>query len=99
MILGKAKVSERKRSIRKFFLEPSRYYSISTAARLLDVTVAALRREAEDDDAAEYRSAGRWRFTWRQVAYVAFRTWTLAEIYRALGQDAARVLPPLRAPG
>jgi hypothetical protein len=83
--------------IRALFLRPSPYYAISTAARLLGTTVAALRREAESDKAGEYRSGGKWRFSWRQVAYVAFRTWTLAEIYAALGKDAAKVLPPLLA--
>src|SRR5436309_15724008 len=97
MILGKAKVSERRAHIREFFLRPPKYYTITTAARLLGVTTAALRREAEDDSREEYRSAGKWRFTWRQVAYVAFQTWTLADIYAALGKDAAAVLPPLLA--
>jgi excisionase family DNA binding protein len=83
--------------IRHFFLNPSPYYTITTAARLLGVTVAALRREAESDRAEEYRSGRRWRFSWRQAAYIAFRTWTLAEIYDALGNDAAKVLPPLLA--
>ena len=88
-------VPDQRGHIRAFFLHPSPYYSISTAARLLNVTVAALRREAESDRAEEYRSGGRWRFSWRQVAYIAFRTWTLAEIHAALGHDAAKVLPPL----
>jgi hypothetical protein len=35
--------------IRDFFLNPSSYYTISTAAQLLGTTVAALRREAESD--------------------------------------------------
>ena len=83
--------------IREFFLQPSPYYTIGTAARLLGVAIAALKREAEDDRREEYRSGGTWRFTWRQVAYVAFRTWTLAEIHEALGADAGRVLPPLLA--
>jgi hypothetical protein len=82
--------------IRSLFLHPSPYYAISTA-RLLGMTQAALKREAEDDQRAAYRSGGRWRFSWRQVAYVAFRTWTLTEIYGALGKDAVSVLPPLLA--
>ena len=97
MILGKAKISERRAHIREFFLRPSNYYTITTAARLLGVTTAALKREAEDDRREEYRSGRTWRFSWRQVAYVAYRTWTLAEIYAALGKDAAMVLPPLLA--
>jgi hypothetical protein len=38
---------------------------------------------------------GRWRFTWRQVAFIAFRQWTLTEIHDALGIDAKTVLPAL----
>jgi len=83
--------------IRQFFLQPSTHYTIGTAARLLGMTVAALKREAEDDRREEYRAGGRWRFAWRQVAYIAFRTWTLSEIYDALGKDAVTVLPPLLA--
>jgi hypothetical protein len=59
------------------------------------MTQAALRREAEDDQRDAYRSGGRWRFAWRQVANIAFRMWSLAEIHAALGADAAKVLPPL----
>jgi hypothetical protein len=97
MILGKAKVSERRAHIREFFLRPSKYYTITSAARLLGVTTAALKREAEEDRREEYRSGRTWRFSWRQVAYAAYRMWTLAEIYGALGKDAAKVLPPLLA--
>src|SRR5205814_6164921 len=42
-----------------------------------------------------YRVNGRWRFTWRQVAYIAFRRWTLAEVHDALGAEAAAILPSL----
>src|SRR5436190_9659502 len=95
MIMGKRKISERQRNIRTLFLEPSPYYTIGTAARLLGMTQTALRREAEDDQRAAYRSGGRWRFAWRQVAMFGFRFWTLAEIHAALGADGARALPPL----
>src|SRR5216684_3162350 len=58
---------------------------------------AELIREAKDDRQDEYRLDGAWRFTWRQLAYIAMRRWTLAEICDALGRDAAKVLPPLLA--
>jgi hypothetical protein len=56
-----------------------------------------LRREAEEDRREEYRSGDQWRFTWRQLACIALRRWTLAEVVDALGTDAAAVLPPLLA--
>lgn len=54
-----------------------------------------LRREAEADQREAYRSNGSWQFTWRQVALIALRRWTLVEIHDALGDDAASILPPL----
>jgi hypothetical protein len=48
-------------------------------------------RDAVNDRREEYRDRHRWRWTWRQLAYAAFRRWSLAEIH------AANVLPPLLA--
>jgi hypothetical protein len=95
MILGKAKISERRRNIRTFFLRPAESYYLGEAVTLIGVSRHALIREAVSDRREEYRDGRRWRFTWRQLAYVAFRAWTLAEIQDALGKDAATVLPPL----
>jgi hypothetical protein len=95
MILGKAKISERRRNIRTFFLRPAEFYYLGAAVTLLGVSRHSLIREAVSDRREEYRDGRRWRFTWRQLAYAAFRVWTLAEIQDALGKDAATVLPPL----
>jgi hypothetical protein len=81
--------------IRCFFLQPRELYYLTEATTLLGVSRRALIREAVHDRADQYRDGRRWRFTWRQLAYVAWRTWTLAEIQEALGVDAAKVLPPL----
>lgn len=89
--------SERRKRIQTLFLHPVEFYRLSEGARLLGITPYALKREAEQDRREDYRAGGTWRFTWRQLAYVAFRTWTLAEIQEALGPEAARVLPPLLA--
>ena len=78
--------------IRSFFLQPRDSYFLGEAAQLLGVSRYALIREAESDRREEYREGHRWRFTWRQLAYVAFRTWSLAEIEEALGADAAKAL-------
>src|SRR5262249_26451905 len=69
--------------------------NLSEAARLLGMHRRALQREADADDRDTYCVNGRWRFTWRQVAFIALRQWTLAEIHKALGTDATAVLPPL----
>jgi hypothetical protein len=83
--------------IRELFLHRQPSYRLSEAARLLGMTRGTLERAARADQEDAYRVNGRWRFTWRQVAYLAFRRWTLAEMHDALGGDAANVLPPLLA--
>lgn len=81
--------------IRELFLHHQPSYRLSEAARLLGMTRGRLEREARADQEDAYRVNGRWRFTWRQVAHLAFRRWSLAEIHDALGCDAVGVLPPL----
>lgn len=83
--------------IRAFFLDRRNAYSLAAAARLLDVSPGTLRREAEADDRDAYRANAAWRFSWRQLAHIALRRWTLSQIQDALGADAATVLPPLLA--
>lgn len=81
--------------IRDLFLNRHESYSLAGASRLLGVSAGALRREAEADDREAYQANGAWRFSWRQVAHIALRRWTLSQIHEALGADAATVLPPL----
>jgi hypothetical protein len=81
--------------IRELFLQRKPSYRLSEAGRLLGMTRKQLEREAKADQEEAYRTNGRWRFTWRQVAYIALRRWSLAEIHDALGPDARTVLPPL----
>lgn len=83
--------------IRALFLDQQETYGLAAAARLIGVSAHALRREAEQDDREAYRANGAWCFTWRQVALIALRRWTLAQIHDALGAEAATVLPPLLA--
>jgi hypothetical protein len=87
--------ADQKQRIQTLFLHPAESYSLSEAARLIGVSPGVLRREAEADQREAYRSNGSWQFTWRQVACIALRRWTLAEIHAALGADAAIALPPL----
>ena len=88
---------DKRQRIRSLFLQPAESYRLTEGARLLGISPATLRREAEDDRREEYRSGDRWRFTWRQLACIALRRWTLAEVEDALGADAATALPPLLA--
>lgn len=81
--------------IRELFLQRKPSYRLSEAARLLGLTRGKLERDARADQEDAYRVNGRWHFTWRQVAHLAFRRWSLAEIHDALGCDAAETLPPL----
>jgi hypothetical protein len=90
-----APIADQRSRIRQLFLSPADFYRLSEAARLIGISPGVLRREAEEDQREAYRSNGAWRFTWRQVACIALRRWTLAEIHDALGDDAATVLPPL----
>jgi len=83
--------------IRALFLARKPSYRMSEAARLLGMSRGRLEREAKADHADAYRVNGRWCFTWRQVAYLALRRWSLAEIHDALGADAVHVLPSLLA--
>jgi hypothetical protein len=83
--------------IRELFLDRQPSYRLSEAARLLGMTRGTLERAARADQEDAYRVNGRWRFTWRQVAYLAFRRWSLGDMHDALGADAAKVLPPLLA--
>jgi hypothetical protein len=83
--------------IRELFLQRKPSYRLSEAGRLLGMTRKQLEREAKADHEDAYRANGRWRFTWRQVAYVALRRWSLEEIHAALGPEAGRVLPSLLA--
>ncbi len=84
-------------SIRALFLDRQKSYTLTGAAGLLGVSVGTLRREAEADDREAYRADGSWRFSWRQVAHIALRRWTLSQIHEALGADGERILPPLLA--
>ncbi len=81
--------------IRELFLHRQPSYRLSEVARLLGMTRGRLERDAKADQEGAYRVNGRWRFTWRQVVYLALRQWSLAEIHAALGPAATPALPPL----
>ena len=93
----KAGVEAKRLRVRELFLQGAESYSLSEAAYIVGISERALRREAEDDQREAYRSNDTWHFTWRQVAFIAMRRWTLAEIHDALGIATEMVLPSLLA--
>lgn len=87
-------IGQRQR-IRTVFLRPEESYALRHAARLLGMPVATLRRDVRAGHHDAQKQRGKWFLTWRQIALFAFGRWSLADIHRALGADAAHVLPPL----
>lgn len=90
-------LSARRKGIRALFLHREESYSLREAAQIVGVSSQTLIREAEEDCREAYRDGGEWRFTWRQLAFIGLRRWSIAQIHDALGADAASVLPPLLA--
>lgn len=91
MIIG----TERRDCIRAVFLNRAESYGLCEVARLIQIPPDRLRRATAKGDRDAYKLGRVWRFTWRQLAFLAVDRWTLAEIHEALGNDAPRVLPPL----
>jgi hypothetical protein len=90
--------TDSKQSIQTLFLQPAaESYSLREVASLTGTPARTLRREVAAGLRDAQKVRGVWRFLWRQAVYVAMERWTLAEIQDALGDDAARVLPPLLA--
>jgi hypothetical protein len=87
----------RRERIRTVFLRGKKWYTLDEAARLTGTRLDLLRREVEQNNRDAHYVEGEWRFRRRQLLYLAFDRWTLAEIYDALGNDADEVLPPLLA--
>lgn len=88
---------EKCQRIRSLFLAPAESYTLREVATLTDTAVPALRREVARGGHDATKERGQWRFAWRQAVCVALQHFTLAEIQDALGDDAARALPPLLA--
>jgi hypothetical protein len=83
--------------IRAVFLERAEGYGLSEVARLVGIPAATLRRDVRSGNRDAAKISGRWRFTWRQLVFIALDRWSIADIHDALGADAADALPPLLA--
>jgi hypothetical protein len=84
-------------AIRAVFLHRLESYPLREVARLTGIPPGTLRREVAANRRDALKVHGRWCFTWRQLAFIAFHRWTLTQVHEALGDDAATVLPPLLA--
>lgn len=87
--------TDQRRRIRQLFLDRADAYSLAETASIVGISRSTLVREADEDQREAYRVDGAWRFTWRQVAFIALRRWTLAEVFDALGDSASCALPAL----
>ena len=76
--MARNRLLTREQSIQTLFLQQKEFYSLAEAARIVGTSPGTLRREAEWDDREAYRVGGTWRFTWRHLAYIAMRRWTLS---------------------
>ena len=85
----------RREAIRAVFLHRKESYALCDVVRLTGFPPDKLRREVRAGLRDASKANGAWRFTWRQLVFVALSRWTLAEIHDALGADATSVLPPL----
>ena len=74
-----------------------RPYSVAETATLLDIPVDALVGENKRGDIATTGHGGT-DLPWKEVAYLALRTWPLDLIFEALGADADSYLPELLRP-
>jgi len=74
-----------------------RTYTISEAASVLGIDLRALLAEIEARDIATVAEASP-ELPWKEVAYLALRTWPLDQIFEALGSDAESCIPDLLRP-
>ena len=86
----------REEAIRLIFAT-KRNYSVPETANLLAIDEAALAAEIAEGALATATDR-RDYLPWREVAYLALRTWPLDLIFEALGTDAESHLPKLLRP-
>jgi hypothetical protein len=83
-------------AIRRVFTNRQEY-SLADVADLTGVDSETLLREVEARD-LDIVPSPEARLPWREVAYLALRTWTLETIFEALGYDASSYVPDLLRP-
>jgi hypothetical protein len=83
-------------AIRLIFTE-KRSYTLAEAANLLGIDEHALMGEVDSGDVAASEE-GKSHLPWKEVAYLALRTWPLKMIFEALGPDWSSQIPELLRP-
>src|SRR5947209_3449391 len=96
MILGKdAQTSQFVRRIRTLFLEPRASYSLTTAARVLGITVKELRGWIDAGEMETEDAGGRMTIPWSEIVAFGMDIWSQAAVEEALGADVAEAIPEL----
>jgi hypothetical protein len=80
-------------TIRQIFLSPRPSVALMTAASLLGIPFAELKREIEDGAIVAVSTPLGRRVPREEMIAAAMRAWDQAAIEEALGEDAAAVLP------
>jgi hypothetical protein len=83
-------------AIRRIFAA-KQSFAIDQVATLLPIERASLAAEIESREIATVDGLG-LHLPWKEVAYLALRTWPLDLIFDALGTDAPSLLPALLRP-
>jgi regulator of protease activity HflC (stomatin/prohibitin superfamily) len=79
--------------IRHLFLSPRPHFPLNTVAELLEMSVEELKAEIKDGGIVAVSTAVGVRVTREEMVAAAIGRWELAVIERALGLEAASVLP------
>jgi hypothetical protein len=82
-----------KSRIRHIFLSPRPHFPLNTVAELLEMSVDELKAEIKDGGIVAVSTAVGVRVTREEMVAAAMSRWETAVIERALGREAARVLP------
>ena len=82
-----------RRSIRHIFLSQNPTFALLPAAKLLGIPFEALKREISDGSIVAVSTRLGQRIPREEMIAAAMRTWELAVIEAALGDQAAAVLP------
>src|SRR3954463_9276781 len=79
--------------IRHIFLSPRPHFPLNTVAELLEMWVEELKAEIKDGGIVAVSTAVGVRVTREEMVAAAMGRWELAVIEKALGREAAGVLP------
>src|SRR5258706_3638468 len=93
----KSKPRERLTSlhVRAIFLQRREFYGPQDVQRLTGIQPERVRAAIEQGELDGELIRNGFRIRWPQLAALALDVWSLEEVERALGEDAAQVIPPL----